>query len=252
MRPSLLLALALAACADPAAPPPMTTEADSLAMAVIDASGGWDAWAALPVLRFDWIIERDSAEVVRMRHLWDRASDRARVEWSVGEDSTAVVLLDLAASTPETPIGEAWINGVGSLPADSLLHDGYARFINDSYWMVAPLKTFDPGVRREIATDSTSGDLQALSLSFEGVGLTPGDRYWLFIRPDGSLARWTYLLEGDTTTTTWTWGEPASVDGPEGPVTFWTRKTSGSRAIVTVPRDDVPADAWTSPTPVLR
>ncbi|MEM6326999.1 MAG: hypothetical protein AAF791_07775 [Bacteroidota bacterium] len=246
------LALFLTACgADPR--PTLNTPADSLAMRVIDAHGGWEAWAALPTLRFDWIVERDSTEATRMRHLWDRAGDRARIEWSLGADTTAVVVLDLAASVPDAPSGEAWVNGAPSPPADSLVHRGYARFINDSYWMVAPLKSFDPGVSREIAADSSREGIQAFALTFDGVGLTPGDRYWWFVREDGTPVRWTYRLEGSTSASTWTWEAPETVSGPGGPVTFWTRKTMpGGRAIVTVPvAGDVPSDAWTSPLPVL-
>lgn len=250
MRTLIVSLVLLVGCSDPAPRPDLITEADSLAMSIIDGHGGWDAWAALPLLRFDWIVERDSVEVVRMRHLWDREGDRVRVEWPVGEDSMAVAILRLGESTPDAPVGVAWINGMPSTPADSLLHDGYARFINDSYWLVAPFKTLDPGVNRGLAPDSTD---RVLALSFDGVGMTPGDRYWLAPGPDGALARWTYLLEGDTTMTTWTWTEPASVEGPAGPVRFLTRKANAAgSAIVTVPKDDIPADAWTSPTPVLQ
>lgn len=162
----------------------------------------------------------------------------------------AVAILDLASSSPDHPTGQAWVNGDTSAPEDSLLHDAYARFINDSYWMVAPFKTFDPGVTRGIEADSAG---RVLTLAFEGVGMTPGDRYWLAAGDDGTLARWTYLLEGDTTTTTWTWSGPSDVDGPAGPVRFLTRKSRpGGSAILTVPTDDLPADAWTSPTPVLQ
>ena len=222
-------------------------------MGIIDAHGGWDAWAALPMLRFDWAVERGGAEVFRVRHLWDRAEERARAEWPVGEDSTAVVILDLAASTPAAPVGSAYINGQPSAPEDSLLATGYARWVNDSYWMVAPLKTFDGGVTRALAADSSGAGPGVLALSFGDVGLTPGDRYWMFADASGDLARWTYVLDGDTTVSTWAWSEPVTVDGPSGLVRFLTRKSKpDGTAIVTTPRDDIPADAWTAPSPLLR
>ena len=222
-------------------------------MSIIEAHGGWEAWAALPTLRFDWVVERGGAEMFRVRHLWDRAERHARAEWPVGQDSTAVVILDLAASTPSAPVGRAFLNGQPSPPADSLLADGYSRWVNDSYWMVAPLKTFDPGVNRGLADDSSGTGPGVLAMSFGDVGLTPGDRYWLFTNAQGDIARWTYVLEGDTTASTWTWSEPATVQGPRGAVRFLTRKSKpDGTAIVTVPRDDLPADAWTSPSPILQ
>ena len=251
---SLCLALAFAGCAphDPA--PAMASGADSLAMDIIDANGGWEAWAALPLLRFDWAFVRDSAEIRPIRHLWDRENQRARVEWSIGEDSTAVVILDLAASTPEAPSGEAFVNGAVSPPEDSLLARGYSRWTNDTYWLLAPMKTFDPGVNRALAPDSAGPGERVLALSFGDVGLTPGDRYWLHVGDDGAMRSWTYLLEGDTTVTSWTWASPEAVQGPAGPVTFYTRKTSsGGATILTTPTDtSLPDSVWTAPTPLLR
>ncbi|MEM1056088.1 MAG: hypothetical protein AAGI52_11215 [Bacteroidota bacterium] len=249
--PLVLLSLVACAPSDPA--PQLETPADSLAMAVIDAHGGWEAWTTLPTLRFDWAVIRDSAEVVRVRHLWDRTAQRARVEWETGEDSTAVSILDLATSTPDSPVGEAWLNGEPAPPADSLVSAAYARFINDSYWMIAPFKTFDPGVRRGLEPDSASGDVKVLTLDFGDVGMTPGDRYWLFVRPDGTLERWTYVLEGSSSASTWAWSDPADVDGPNGTVTVLTRKSRpDGTAIITEPGTAPGPEAWTSPSPVLQ
>jgi hypothetical protein len=232
----------------------MTTAADSLAMRVIDAHGGWDAWASMDQVRFDWVVERDSIELSRVRHLWHKTDGRARVEWEIGEDSVAVALLDLAASTPEAPVGVVYLRGEPTAPEDSLVARAYGRFINDSYWMLAPLKTFDPGVNRGLAPDSASGGSDVLALSFGDVGLTPGDRYWLRVGPGGELQTWTYVLQGDTTATTWAWEEPATVNGPAGPLTVLTRKRKpDGTSIVTAPFATPEADdVWTSPLPLLR
>ena len=249
---ALFVALALAGCASGDPSPTPTTAADSLAMSVIDAHGGWDAWAEADPIRFDWAVQRDTAELVRIRHLWDRAGQRARVEWEVGEDSLAVAVLDLATSAPEAVVGEAFLLGEPAAPEDSLLEQAYRRFINDSYWMVAPLKTFDPGVTRALAPDSASGDTRVLALSFGEVGMTPGDRYWLRVGPDGGLQAWTYVLEGDTTTTTWTWNDPTDVPGTALRVLAAKRRPDGT-AIVTTPLSaPQSSDVWTSPLPRLQ
>lgn len=248
----LVLAFFFAACAPDTDAPPTETPADHLAMSAIEASGGWSAWAQLPTLRFDWMVVRDSVEVVRVRHLWDKTRNRARVEWEIGTDSTAVALLDLTRSTPEAPVGEVYVDGEASAPEDSLLSQAYGRFINDSYWLLAPLKTFDPGVNRGIAADSARDGSDVLTLSFGDVGITPGDRYWLRIDPNGLLQTWTYQLEGDTTRTMWTWSEPIQIEGPAGPVTFLSRKSKpDGTSIVTLPSSQVPSDAWTSTTPLF-
>ncbi len=249
---ALAFALAVTGCATPSTPT-AETAADSLAMDMIAASGGWDAWSDLHELRFDWAFERDSVEVFKARHLWDRHGERARVEWGVGGDSMAVVILDLAASALGTASGEAWINGEVSPPGDSLLADGYSRFINDTYWLLAPLKVMDPGVTRTLAPDSARAGERVLALSFGEVGLTPGDRYWLRADAEGRMTGWTYVLEGDTNVTTWDWGAPQTLASESGTLTFRTRKTKpDGSAIVTRIAGDVPATAWTSPLPVLQ
>lgn len=251
---ALVAALSLSACSTSDGPPRPTTAADSLALAVVNAHGGWDAWSALQTVRFDWSVERDSTELIRVRHLWDRAGSRARVEWPAGEDSIAVAVLDLAASAPEAAVGVAYVRGAEAAPEDSLVDQAYGRFINDTYWMVAPLKTFDAGVTRALAPDSASGETRVLALSFGDVGITPGDRYWLRVGPRGDLRAWTYVLEGDTTVSTWAWGGPEMVPAGRGHVTFLTRKTKpDGTAIVTTPLAVPESDSlWTSPLPILQ
>lgn len=243
--PVLAVFLCLAIGCELPSAPPMETAADSLAMRLIDASGGMDAWNALPALRFDWVVQTDSAELRRVHHLWDRAGDQARVEWSVGQDSVMVAVISPDTFSPESPAGSAGltVGGVtetlsGSAALDAL-RDAYARWVNDTYWMIAPLKVFDPGVTRALEPDSGAA---TLALSFGQVGLTPGDRYWLRLGAADQMTGWTYLLEGDTTATRWTWSDPQRVPSPGGAVTVWAtkRKDGDVVEIVTKPME-VPA-----------
>ena len=233
------LAVALGACQTPS-DPPLETPADSLAQRLVDASGGHAAWAALPALRFDWVVQTDSAELVRVRHLWDRAGDRARVEWSAGQDSTLVAVMAPGVFDPGSPAGSAALT-VSDGPPEVLsgdaaldaLRDAHARWVNDTYWMIAPVKTFDPGVDRALAPDSGAA---TLALSFGRVGLTPGDRYWLRLGDDGAMEGWTYVLEGDSAATRWTWTDPRTVSGPRGDVTVWATKRKDGEPVEIVTR----------------
>ena len=122
--------LATSGCA-PTSSPRAETAADSLALRIAEASGGLDAFAALPVLRFDWAVVRDSAEAVRRRHLWDRAGDRYRVEWPGGEDSLYVALFAPAAFDTTAATGQASLNGT-ALAGDALavaLRDAYEAIL---------------------------------------------------------------------------------------------------------------------------
>jgi hypothetical protein len=97
-----------------------------------------------------------------------------------------------------------------------MLKRAYGRFINDSYWLLMPWKLEDPGVKVESqGTTTIDGlDYDILHVSFENVGLTPGDQYWAFVnRKTHRMDRWAYFLQGDEGTasmdkaTAWTWSD---------------------------------------------
>ena len=240
MRLPLLLCLAaVAGCASPSRPS-LETAADSLAWRITEAAGGLDAWDRLPTLRFDWSVRNDSAELIRTRHLWDKSGDRYRVEWPAGQDSTLVAVFSPSTFDPDAPAGRVALNGdslTGSAKAERL-GDAYGRFINDSYWLLAPLKVLDPGVQRSLAPDSGRG---VLAIAFEGVGLTPGDRYWIRTDPDtGAMTGWTYVLEGNGQPTRWEW--TGSQTAPGSALRLPVAKVTADRQIVTDVLDAGAAD----------
>jgi hypothetical protein len=267
LRLLLAFPLLLAACspgrprtsfADPsgAAPsrPPLATATDSLAWRIVEAAGGLDAWDALPVLRFDFAVVRDGIETSRLKHLWDRRSGRYRLEFPAGSDTVLVALFDVDAFDPAAPTGAVYHDGA---PLDAAatrewLGEAYERFINDTYWLLAPLKLFDPGVRRALAPDSARAGVEVLHLSFENVGLTPGDRYWLSVDATGRLVRWAYLLESGRQGA-YGWDDVATLSTPAGPLRLATRKQAPGRAILTpvYSADGLPPDAFERPTPLL-
>ena len=214
--------------------PPLFSAADSLAFLITESAGGLAAWEAMPALRFDWVAERGSEEVFRARHLWDRESGAYRVEYPIGEDSMLVAVFSVDDFDMEAPAGKAYLNGV---PFDSTemaawLGDAYERFINDSYWLLAPLKLFDPGVQRVIARDSSDAESNVLRLTFENVGLTPGDRYWLRADSSGKLVSWSFLLENGGGSH-YVFMDFEYVPTPAGSLYVATRKQGDGRAILT-------------------
>ena len=68
--------------------------------------------------------------------------------------------------------------------------------MNDSYWLLAPLKIKDPGV---IATPGTQKEFNGvmcdtLRLQFTDVGLTPTDQYLFYVDPASKLPKaWDYI-----------------------------------------------------------
>jgi hypothetical protein len=262
---SVLFSLAIAVlsgCIDaprdaaPAPSPALTSAADSLAMRIVEAGGGMAAFDALPALRFDFAVIRDSAESSRNLHLWDRRAGRHRLEWTAG-DSLLVALFDTEGAADGIPAnGQVYFQGIALDSAGSGLRlaEAYRRFINDMYWLLAPLKVFDSGVTRGLATDSADADTEVLTLQFADVGLTPGDRYWMRAdRETGAMVSWSYVLQsGRIGSHAWT--DPWTLETPAGRLSLPARKSAlgGTTTIVTpVAPAELDAASFTDPGPRL-
>jgi hypothetical protein len=197
--------------------------------AMIAAMGGEAGWQKARYFRFDFTVIRDGKTAASFSHWWDRYDGRYRVE-GVGRDGAPWK----AVFNVKTKEGEYFVNGVraaGETKAKGL-EDAYGRFINDTYWLLAPWKVFDPGVHLEYAgvvRDSDGRDCDEIKLSFENVGLTPKDVYWLDIdRTTHRLAQWKFVLNGST--------EPPSIfDWKDwrrfGPIELSTSKPSRGRPV---------------------
>lgn len=153
-------------------------------------------WSRVPYVRFDFH-SGTPGDTARprppRRHLWDRRGGAYRLEQTRG-DTVFVVLFNVNDRR-----GRAYANGA-MLPDSAQQRQwrerAYETFINDTYWLLAPTKLFDAGVTRAYAADSSSAATDVLNLSFGAVGLTPGDRYWLYVdRATGRLDAWRFFLQ---------------------------------------------------------
>lgn len=182
-------------------------KADAVGKELIAAMGGMPAWEKARQFRFDFVVVKEGKEIARFAHAWDRYSGDYRVSGVDKAGAPYVTLFNV-----NTKQGSAWVNGVAVEGAekDKRLESAYGRFINDTYWLLAPWKIFDPGVH--LAYDGEKpcpggGMCDVLKLSFENVGLTPKDVYWMWITRDGRhMTQWQYVLGGATdppTTAEW-------------------------------------------------
>lgn len=237
------------------------TRADSVAHRLLRAHGA-DALATAPYLRFNFGIDTPDGERVVARHFWDRTTGDYRVEWEGGQDSTYVALVNVQEVEDNRPEGRVYLNGTELSGSDDeeARQQAYGRFINDTYWLLAPLKTFDPGVSRTYVADSSTAEHDVIQLTFGEVGLTPGDRYWMYVSTeDGHLDRWAYHLQGmdeEDPPSPFDWTDETSLEAPGGTVHLATRKEAirGEHAILTnelaLP-SSAPEDAFTAPEPML-
>ena len=235
--------------------PDLNTRADSVAMQVYEAFGGPEAWGSLRYLRFDFGGGTETERNVRARHLWDRMSGDYRLEM-LGEGDTVHVALFSVDSRE----GEVYLNGspVGEARRDELLERAYRRFINDTYWLLMPVKMLDPGVNRTYVSDSSTAETEVIQLSFDEVGLTPGDRYWVYVDSEtGRVEQWAYHLEGhppNHVPTPIEWTGYRTLQAPAGEILVAERKVGPGFVLYTdnvEAPDEVEEGAFTDPTPML-
>lgn len=190
---ALLLSLVvLAANGQPA--PSATPNADDVARRAIDVLGG-PGWEKARYVAFTFNVERDGKIAASYAQRYDRYTGDYRVSGKNREGRDVLVIMNV-----NTKQGRAWMDGQEVADPKDLLTFGYRRFINDTYWLLMGYKTFDPGVHRALEapqTDACGATHDVVRLSFDNVGLTPGDVYWMWVNRDtGLVDEWHMRLEG--------------------------------------------------------
>jgi len=183
-----LLFLAAAASAQ------TTPNADDVARRALDALAG-PAWEKARYLAFTFDVEREGKIIASYPQRLDRYTGDYRVSGKNRDGKDVLVIMNV-----NTKQGKAWLDGTEVADPKDQLAFGYRRFINDTYWLLMGFKTFDPGVTREYAgekSDACGHTYDLVKLSFDKVGLTPGDVYWMWVNRDSGLVdEWHMKLEG--------------------------------------------------------
>lgn len=202
---TLLLLLAggilLAQSDNPAADGFNTKASDAKAIEIADqvmeSMGGRAAWDNTRYLRWTFFGRRTL--------LWDKWTGSVRIDFV--EDGK-VQLVNI-----HTGEGKAWKNGEYVSEPDSLAKElalAKSIWINDSYWLCMPFKLKDSGVTLKYLGDEGAADSLAhkLQLTFEEVGDTPENKYWVYVDVDTKLVNaWSFFTQyGDESprfTTPW-------------------------------------------------
>jgi hypothetical protein len=195
---------------------PRAVEIANAVEQAVAPGGGWEKVAAL---QFNFRVAKDGEVKADYRHLWDVRTGKYRVDWTEPDGSGRCVIFDIATKQGKAyrhllppvarkPGGEeeplpnpiaGWFS-MNEIFTRKLVQDAYARFVNDSYWLLMPLKMKDPGVNLdydgEVKRDGETYDV--VKLTFDHVGLTPGDTYWVFVNRRTHLVdRWEYILQDE-------------------------------------------------------
>ena len=147
-------------------------EANELAKEVWRASGG-ENWSKVRELRFTCHVEQDGKEISRAEHEWKTRDSSVRVTWN-----GKVVVVHLL-TPPQDEDGKA----------------AFARWTDDSWWLLAPLKLLDYGVKLDYEgrKKSEGVEYETARVRFE-VGLKTDDQYLLYIDPKTEMVRaWDYI-----------------------------------------------------------
>lgn len=186
-----LLCLSLFACApvDPNPPASGFNRADSdlkavsIADEVMTAMGGRRAWDGTRYISWNFFGKRTL--------LWDKQAEMCRIEWLSRPLKIIVNLHDGS--------GKVLLDSVEQTHPDSLakyLDIGKKVWINDSYWLVMPFKLKDSGVTLKYAGKGKTEkgeDAEVLQLTFANVGVTPDNRYNVWVDKKSHLVtQWAY------------------------------------------------------------
>jgi hypothetical protein len=177
-----------------AAPDPV---ADELARRSIEILGG-PAWEKARFFSFTFNLARNGQTAASFSQQWDRTTGLYRVS---GKDPKGVPFV--IVENVNTKVGRAWQNGVevhDPAALQELMLIGYRRFINDTFWLLMPLKMLDPGVLRSAAgerTDSCGRKWDVVKVIFDQGPGVPTDVYWAWINRDtGIVEEWDLKLQG--------------------------------------------------------
>jgi len=130
-------------------------------------------------------------------YVWDKYRQYLQIEWGGKR-----VIMNL-----KNKEGKAWQENqaVSGNTARKFIKTAWENFCNDSFWFIAPTKTFDNGVKRELVV-LPSGE-KALKVIYQDGGVTPGDTYlWEFDAKTNlpkSYKMWVKILPVGGVKSTW-------------------------------------------------
>lgn len=169
---------------------PSLSDAKAIAIAneVVTSSGGAVAWNDTRYLGWNFFGSR--------RHVWDKKTGNVfiqslkrpiEIKMNI-HDRTGQVFLDQQLTTEQDSL-------------DKYLQKGYEWWVNDSYWLVLPFKLQDSGVSLKYLGDGMTDageDADKLSLTFANVGVTPQNKYHIYVDKTSRLiTQWDFYTNAN-------------------------------------------------------
>ncbi len=162
-------------------------EADALASKMLEALD-YDSYTSTNYL--EWSFRRN-------HYKWWKEAGYCEVNW---KDYRAVLYFNSSKTS------KAYVHNfeVFNDQADELIAKATRMFYNDSFWLVAPYKVFDEGVKRQLV--SLPDGSEGLLVTFTQGGSTPGDSYLWIMDKSGrpkEFQMWTSVIPVKGLPATW-------------------------------------------------
>ena len=153
-------------------------KAIEIADAVMESMGGRENWDNTRYL--SWGFGQDD-------QVWDKWNGDFRYQ----RDSL-VVLMNV-----NTKEGRAFADGEEISENAEILQNAYRAWVNSGYWFIMPYKLKDSGVTLKYMGEAETENGRAaekLQLTFENVGLTPQNKYYIYVDKETMLvSQWQYF-----------------------------------------------------------
>lgn len=159
-------------------------EAMAIADRVMEAMGGRASWDRTRYLAWNFFGFRT--------HVWDKWTGDLRFQ-----QGDRLVLMNVHEK--EGRVFEAGEEMTDPAALAEALEAGYQAWINDMYWLLMPYKLKDSGVTLTYEGEGELPDgrpADVLGLAFEAVGVTPQNRYDVYVSKDrGLVEQWAFYQE---------------------------------------------------------
>lgn len=166
-------------------------KAVEVANQVMEAMGGRQAWDNTRYIAWNFFGRR--------HHFWDKWTGDVRIE--VPSD-TMTILMNIHTNDGRIKKSGEIISHPDSV--SDYIKLGKRMWINDSYWLAMPFKLKDSGVTLKYLGErkSSSGQKsQVLEISFNNVGVTPENRYEIYVNDSSKLVNeWAFFRSPESDT----------------------------------------------------
>lgn len=104
-------------------------------------------------------------------YVWDKQNNKALVLW---DDYKVAINLNTVTGV----VFKKEVMLTDTTDINNAVSKAWSYWCNDSFWMFAPFKVFDPGTSRSLVQEE--GSAHGLMVKYDSGGVTPGDSYlWL-------------------------------------------------------------------------